>query len=243
MSCSETPCADCHAGCCRAFAVPITGADVIRIERSGFEFWEFACRWADPNGEIARNYAPQIRFADEPETPFVLCLLQQESQTYPGTGRCRFLDESMGKDVGPACTVYGARPAACRAFPTKFDTSRELVELHPVFDPPAAAQNEAYKLCPRPWTPSDIDGIKAAQTLAAAQYESEFFRKVVHLWNRTPGEWTAFPNFLRIVYSSRVRVESPSAVSDNVDGPILLPIEEYRPLHRESSTEEKRAAG
>ena len=27
-------CLDCHAGCCRSFAVPITGADVLRIERS-----------------------------------------------------------------------------------------------------------------------------------------------------------------------------------------------------------------
>lgn len=209
----------------------MTGADVIRIERAGHSFWEFACRWEDPEGKIAGRYAPQIRFADEPETPFVLCLLQKPSDTYPGTGRCGFLREATtdaeGNPQVPGCSIYESRPAACRAFPMKFDPSREVVELHAVYDPPRAASNAAYKLCPRPWSPSDIDGVDAAQVLASAEYEASFFAKVVQLWNRTPGEWTAFPDFIRLVYASRVRVEAVPEPESEV-GPVLLPIDRYR---------------
>jgi hypothetical protein len=58
-------CESCHAGCCRAFAVPITGADILRIEgRLGLDFREFACRWSGPDGAISRNAAPQFVFDD-----------------------------------------------------------------------------------------------------------------------------------------------------------------------------------
>lgn len=214
MSCSQTPCAECHAGCCRAFAVPITGADILRLERAGHDFWEFVCRWQDDEGQISRNYAPQIHFADEPQTPFVLCLLQNESKSYPGTGKCRFLGESQelaasGRPIS-ACTVYNERPAACRAFPFRFDEARETVQLQPTYDPPAARRHDAYKLCPRPWSASDVDGLDAAQSLAVAEYEMTFFKKVVALWNRAPGPWDALPKFLRLVYQSRVNVEQPA---------------------------------
>lgn len=244
MSCTETPCADCHGGCCRAFAVPITGADVIRIEQAGYDFWQFACRWADPDGQIAQRYAPHLHFADEPQTPFVLALMHRASSDFVGTDCCRFLREASdtradGKSC-TGCSIYESRPAACRAFPMKFDPNREIVELHPVYDPEKAAQSDAYKLCPRPWSPEHVDGVSAAQTLAAAEYEATFFKKIVQLWNRKPGDWTAFPNFLRLVYSSRVRAAVVAA--DSNDRPIVFPINEYR--RAETPQEQsKRAAG
>ena len=64
-----SPCEDCHAGCCRSFAVPVSGADIMRIENGlGLSFWDFVCRWEDPDGRIALNYAPHFFFEDEPET-------------------------------------------------------------------------------------------------------------------------------------------------------------------------------
>lgn len=223
----------------------MTGADVIRIERAGFDFWQFACRWEDPEGQIAGRYAPHIRFADEPETPFVLCLMQRPSEQFPGTGRCGFLREETtdagGKVIRPGCSIYESRPAACRAFPMKFDRSRELVELHEVFDPPKAVQSEAYKLCPRAWTADDVDGVEAAQTLAAAEYEASFFNKVVSLWNTRPGEWTTFPTFLRIIYSSRVKVEESS--QEDRDQPVTYSIDDYRQApSRQHDNEVRRAA-
>ena len=59
------PCQSCHAGCCRSFAVPITGADIVTIERRfGHSFWDFVCRWVDPEGKIARGRVPHFYFAD-----------------------------------------------------------------------------------------------------------------------------------------------------------------------------------
>src|SRR5688572_7889481 len=95
-------CQTCHAGCCRSFAVPITGADVLRIERQvGLNFWEFACRWADPEGKIARRYAPHFHFEDEPRTPFVLCLRHEASAFHKSTTKCRFLVESQPSREAP----------------------------------------------------------------------------------------------------------------------------------------------
>ena len=64
-----SPCEDCHAGCCRSFAVLVSDADIMRIELGqGLSFGDFVCRWEDPGGRIALNYAPHFFFEDEPET-------------------------------------------------------------------------------------------------------------------------------------------------------------------------------
>ena len=95
-------CESCHAGCCRAFAVPVTGDDILRIERDiGLEFWDFVCRWADKDGQIARNHAPHFHFSDEPQTPFVICLAQEQSLFLGETAKCRFLVECPPDDEAP----------------------------------------------------------------------------------------------------------------------------------------------
>ena len=91
-----SPCESCHAGCCRSFAIPLSGADIIRLENGlGLTFWDFACRWADPEGIIAQNYAPHFFFEDEPQTPFVITLIHDESIYFPATTRCRYLVEGQ----------------------------------------------------------------------------------------------------------------------------------------------------
>ena len=86
-------CEGCNSGCCRSFAVPITGADIVTImngQKVGF--WDFVCRWADCDGIIARNHAPQFRFQDDPDTPYVICLMHRESNyllVQPAVSSCR----------------------------------------------------------------------------------------------------------------------------------------------------------
>lgn len=203
-------CATCHAGCCRSFAVPVTGADILRISTHlGLSFWDFVCRWADPQGMIARNHAPQFFFADEPDTPFVICLLHQESRVFAGTTKCQFLQEAAptpGHPLGTAhCGIYENRPSACRAFPAKLDRSGELAIIYNVPESASGATHPAYTLCARQWTPADLDPIQVVQDLVVATYEMNFFHRLAQVWNEQPGLWNRFPEFIELVYGNRVR--------------------------------------
>jgi Fe-S-cluster containining protein len=214
-----SPCNGCHAGCCRSFAIPLTGADILRIERElGLSFWEFVCRWEDRDGRISSGQAPHFHFADEPATPFAICLLQDQSRTFPGTSCCRFLDEqprTLEHPLGTAqCGIYEHRPSACRVFPTRFNATGDMAVLH---DVPERArpdrEGDAYQLCPRPWEVSDVDPLAAPQDLIVLRYEMQFFREVAAVWNRSPGDWRIFPEFLRAVYSHRVLRETPGELA------------------------------
>ena len=205
----STPCENCHAGCCRAFVVPLSGTDVLRLEQTGLQFWDFAVRWADPDGQIAHRYAPHLFFEDTGDEPFVLGLMHEQSGVHPGTTRCRYLLESTPTAEAPlgraACSLYDKRPAACRAFPMRMDASRELVQLEPLhaMGRPSDPQ-PAYRLCPRSWQPHEVDVVETPGQLAAADAEMQFFHKVAALWNRNRGPWEAFPTFLHLVYAGRV---------------------------------------
>ncbi|QDT37087.1 Flagellin N-methylase [Stratiformator vulcanicus] len=205
----SSPCDNCHAGCCRSFAVPVTGADILRIERDlDLAFWDFACRWADPDGKIARKYAPHFYFEDEPSTPFVICLSHQPSRFHKGTSKCRFLVEGQPDDENPMgqarCGIYNSRPMACRCFPTKFNSTGELTVLHDVPTRGRKETHPAYELCPRNWTVDEVDPISAPQDLTVAKFEMNFFHSLASVWNRAPRSFEVFPDFLKLVYSRRV---------------------------------------
>lgn len=212
-------CATCHAGCCRSFAVPVTGADILRIAREqGLGFWEFVCRWADPEGAIALNHAPQFYFCDEPHTPFVIGLRHEASQHFVGTTRCQFLKEEAPTADAPLgkahCGIYGSRPAACRAFPAKLNATGELAILYDVPERGRDGDLPAYQLCPRPWQPSDCDPLSLVQELVVAQYEMQFFHRLAAGWNESPGLWSDFPAFVQYVYAHRLR---PASEADEID--------------------------
>ncbi len=205
-------CENCHAGCCRSYAIPINGADVIRLEReSNLTFWEFACRWADPQGEIAGNYAPHFHFQDEPQTPFVICLKQVESKIHPGTQCCQFLQEGDKSEEHPRgvsrCGMYQGRPSACRVFPTKYDVQNELPILHTIPEYGREEHVPAYKLCPKQWAKEDVDPLAVAHELMIARYEVGFFKRIAEAWNRSPKPWELFPAFLRDVYARRISTQ------------------------------------
>lgn len=219
-------CASCHAGCCRSFAVPVTGADILRIQAGQkLTFWDFVCRWADPHGEIARKHAPQFFFRDEPETPFVICLTHEASLQFSGTTRCRFLSEGSATIEHPAgiskCGIYADRPGACRAFPAKMNATGELAIL---YDVPAYGRQEqqpAFKLCERPWRPEDLDPVQQVQDLVVAQYEMSFFHRLAGGWNRRPGLWSDFPAFIEFVYANRLQRDD---AADESEGSSVRPV-------------------
>jgi Fe-S-cluster containining protein len=202
-------CATCHAGCCRSFVVPLTGADILRvISQQKLSFWDFVCRWADPHGSIALKYAPHFHFRDQPDTPFVISLVQEQSRVFPGTTRCKFLAEGAQSAEHPLgishCGIYGARPAACRVFPTRFDHSGELAVIHDIPKAGREGGHPVYQLCPRAWKPEDLDPLQQVQDLALTKFEMNFFFKLAAAWNAKPGEWRLFPDFLQLVYARRV---------------------------------------
>jgi Fe-S-cluster containining protein len=197
------PCTGCHAGCCRAFAVPLTGADIVRIMRDQKRaFREFVCRWADAEGAISRNIAPQFLFDDDPETPFVIGLLQNESGTYPGTRKCHFLTErspDAEQQSASICSIYESRPAACRVFPFRFDAAGEIA-VQPGLNE-ADDHRLPTKLCPTEWIISDRQQFQARIDLDDCLQQMELFRLIAHRWNAVPGPWLLFPDFLIDLYS------------------------------------------
>jgi len=224
-------CATCHAGCCRSFVVPVTGADVLRImSQRRLSFWDFVCRWSDPDGKIALEYAPHWHFRDQPEMPFVISLIQEYSSQFPGTTRCKFLAEgpqSAARPLGVSqCGIYGDRPSACRVFPTKFDHAGELAVLCDVPATGRGGSHPVYQLCPKTWEPADLDPIQQVQDLVVARYEMNFFFKLARAWNQRPGEWLLFPEFLRSVYARRVlrqHEDRPNEAETGDDEAQILP--------------------
>lgn len=203
---SSTPCDGCHAGCCRAYAVPLTGHDIFRIttERK-IPFWKYVCRWADPAGQISHGIAPHFFFDDDRAIPYVIGLLQDESRVFPGTRKCVFLDEMAAADGLPRprarCSIYEDRPVACRVFPARLDEAGNLA-VHEKLERSGEREHEAYTLCPRTWSVADLDPREATTSLAECAAEMELFRRVAARWNDEPGPWPLFPEFLRFVYQA-----------------------------------------
>ena len=118
-----SPCDGCHGGCCRSFAVPVTGADVFRLTRAtGRDFWEVACRWPDADGKIARRYAPPLYFADDPGGPSVLCLKhgarRRAARQHEVAGSCWKPPPTADRPRGTGrCGVYGDRPRGLPQLP------------------------------------------------------------------------------------------------------------------------------
>lgn len=223
-------CAACHAGCCRSFAVPVTGADILRImARRGIDFWDFVCRWSDPQGLIAQNHAPHFHFNDDRRTPYVICLIPEESRQFPGTTKCLFLKEGTSTPDAPlgvsSCGAYDHRPAACRAFPAKLNQTGELAVLYDVPDRGRDGDHPAYGLCPRQWTPEDLDPVQQVQDLVVAKYEMNFFHQLAASWNERPGDWRRFPEFLQLVYAARLR---PACEAETIDWETQEPTVPFR---------------
>lgn len=201
---AASPCAGCHAGCCRAYAVPLTGRDIFRITSElKLPFWRFVCRWADHSASISQGIAPHFHFDDDPATPYVIGLLQNESRTFPGTRKCVFLDETTPAGSAPRgrCSIYAHRPIACRVFPARLDDQGGLA-VHTEFEPPGDREHAAYALCARSWTVADLDPVESLSNLQECSAEMDLFHQVAARWNDEPGPWPLFPQFLEFIYGA-----------------------------------------
>lgn len=195
-----SPCDGCHAGCCRAHAVPLTLSDIVRIAADRqLDFWNFVVRWADETGSIARGQVPHFHFDDEPQTPFVIGLMHTASDVYPGTTRCRFLQESVRDDgsVTGSCGIYESRPLACRIFPAVQLPTGEIGVVDIPESPTAV--HEAFRLCPESWSVGDLSTDDARAQIEECRGEMELMSVLAERWNSNPGPWTLFPQFLTAV--------------------------------------------
>lgn len=220
-----SPCQNCHAGCCRSFAVSITGADIIRIERDlKLNFWDFVCRWEDREGLITRGQAPQFFFDDEPSVPFAICLMHSQSQFFQKSTKCRFLMEGApDRDypLGQArCGIYGSRPSACRIFPTRLSSSGQIAEIYDIPSHGRHEQLPIYELCPRPWIPADLDPVQTVEDLVIARFEQLFFQQLARVWNKSPQSWASFPDFIRFVYEKRLIRKTASEMEAEIPATI-----------------------
>ena len=200
----QSPCAGCLSGCCRAFVVPLTGHDIVRIMADRkLSFWDFGCRYADPSGDISRGQAPHFHFDDEPETPFVVGLLQDQSTLFAGARKCRFLQETANDAAHPggatSCTIYENRPMACRVFPTRLN-ERNAVAAMAVPEYGRAGRDPAYRLCSRPWTLDDLDVAEARRNLQRVTEEMQQMHLLADRWNRSPRSWSVFPELIQMVF-------------------------------------------
>ena len=89
-------CVACPAYCCSYAHIPVTGEDLSRL----------AGHFALPIGTARKRF---VKKGDE-ETPLVL--RHKEDEHFGSI--CRFLDSETRN-----CTIYEARPAICREFPTQ----------------------------------------------------------------------------------------------------------------------------
>lgn len=202
----STPCTNCHAGCCRAYPVSLTGRDIFRIVTElKLPFRRFVCRWSDPACAISRGVAPHFFFDDDHQTPYVIGLVQTESRVFPGTRKCGFLDETDPNGKFPRgtgrCSIYEHRPVACRVFPSRIDDTGAL-GFQAAPEPVSEREHEAYRLCPRSWSVSDLDTVAALQSLRESAGEMELFHAIAHRWNDEPGPWPFFPDFLELIYTA-----------------------------------------
>ncbi len=213
-SAPSTPCVGCHAGCCRAQVVPLTGGDIFRIvTQLKVPFWKFVSRWADASCAISRGVAPHFFFNDDRRTPYVIGLLQTESRVFPGTRKCGFLGETTSTNAAPQgtgrCLIYEHRPLACRIFPSSVDEAGDMRALAVQRSPPEL-RHAVYDLCPHPWSISDIDPAAALQDLRDCADEMERFHAIAHRWNDQPGPWPMFPDFLELIYTALARSDAGS---------------------------------
>lgn len=194
------PCDGCHSGCCRAFAVPLTLSDLLRISAAEqLNFWDFVVRWADPDGAISRGQAPHFYFEDEPETPFVIGLMHEPSTAFPGSTRCRFLEEGVGEDgrVTGRCGIYESRPMGCRIFPAVILPTGEA-GIAPIPESGRTDDDsDAYRLCSTEWSVDDLGPDDSTRLIDECRREMQLMSLLATRWNQDPGPWPLFPEFLR----------------------------------------------
>lgn len=208
-------CKTCHAGCCRNFAIGLTGYDLLKISKFlDLDYPSFAqIIPVKEKEEIERqsNFSALFLFSDkELRTYYRFCLLMDESRLAEGTLKCMFLEEEGLKDkIIAKCSIYECRPLVCATFPSKFDPTEKQGIVFNVEPDNLLSSHDVYNLCPRKITRDDIENShdEIMKNLILRKYEVDFFKNLADYWNRNPGTTVEFFRFLEKVYDNRVVVQ------------------------------------
>ncbi len=215
-------CKSCAGGCCRAFNVPITGFDILRIMRTLDMDPFFFCGVAEISGEKLEKGLgkdPLFLFTDSGEAKYYEIFLKRVFSKYFETSyKCIFLQEWDAKEYGSAelegivgrCGIYDIRPLTCRNYPAKIDKDRKLYMYDPYYEHTNPENKRwsslPYGLCQRPLKKEDFRaGVdEYIKNLVHADYELDFFLKLSEKWNKNPDVSDNFIELLEREYLDRL---------------------------------------
>jgi len=214
-------CESCHSGCCRKYAVALTGYDILNISKTlkidPLSFAEISPVENDENIEYQSKYTALFKFTDENKDIFYrFNLKMNESELVPGTLKCQFLLEQYSdpsnlciEGIVGRCEIYSCRPFVCAAYPAIFDATEKQGVIKNVGAKSKSSEHPIYNLCSRKITSEDfadsLDQIMKA--LIMRKYELEYFKNLADYWNQKPGSLNDFLSFMATVYQNRVILE------------------------------------
>ena len=215
-------CKNCAGGCCRAFNIPITGFDILRIMKTIDIDPFFYCGIEEVIGENLEKSlgtVPLFLFTDNGEPGYYEIFMKRiMSKCYEGTPKCIFLQEWDAKKYNSVelegiigrCGIYDCRPLACRIYPSKIGKDGKLFMDNPYFEHTNPEnkrwQDLPYGLCPRPIEKEDFSaGVdEYIKNLAHGDYELNFFVELSKKWNKNPDISDKFIDFLKEEYNDRL---------------------------------------
>lgn len=213
-------CESCHSGCCRNYAVGLTGYDILNIAKTlnvdPVSFVQIIPVKDENDIEYKSKYAALFRFTDVEDTFYLFGMRMTESQLVQGTIKCHFLLEWYLNPHKPSldsiiarCGIYNCRPLTCSSFPYKLDTTEKFANVLDLTSNNNKGVHPVYNVCSRKITRDDLpessDGI--LQDLVMRKYELEYFKDMAEYWNQKPGTIDEFLAFMKITYQNRVNVE------------------------------------
>jgi Fe-S-cluster containining protein len=199
---AASPCAGCHARCCFAYVVPVTGYDVWRIATQmqlGPEQFAVAM--------TARKEQPTAFHLENAERAYTLVLDKQEGEPDDDERACTFwlpIGDGYGR-----CSVYAARPNVCRTYPAYLRDGAVHLR-HDVLCPP-----RSWNLAGMSLTPWRVE-------LMRGELEQATYVEVVRAWNEHV-EWTDQIYSLAAFYAYLMRVyDALGPLHDEVDAAVLV---------------------
>lgn len=217
-------CSSCHSGCCYKFEISVTGFDILKIKNQIMLdidlFLHFKKLITEERIEYQKKYAALFKFTDDNCTHYYFPALKKVRSTlFPEVFKCMFLREWAEENfnaesiesANSKCSVYRARPMACRIYPASFNQDKtKVLVANPYFGKP---ENIATQLCQRQIENKDFESTKdeVVEALIKRQYELNFFRMLAEDWNSNPKTKKEFIPYLEEAYSQRVFAESDFA--------------------------------
>lgn len=214
-------CSSCLAGCCRRFDVPLTGFDIIKIQKAlNLEYYEIAQLIPVKEDSYEKNSKATGVFKfnnfDAGEY-FTFYLRNIKSKYIPDSYKCMFLQEWNGEDfllhdrpgIKARCGIYNIRPLICSVYPARLHEN-ELIGV--VKNPTKHLEkpdNPAYNLCPEEYDEKEFftDSDEIIKNLVLYKYEVNYFQFLAEVWNQNTCDFGLFYNFLEESYKNRILID------------------------------------